>query len=62
MPVLDGIDGLRLETVGESHFCYTDALGPVLERLEKASDLTFMHRPANLEDVFLRLTGHDLRD
>jgi lipooligosaccharide transport system ATP-binding protein len=62
MPVLDGIDGLRLETVGESHFCYTNTLGPVLERLEQASDLTFMHRPANLEDVFLRLTGHDLRD
>jgi len=24
--------------------------------------LTFLHRPANLEDVFLKLTGRELRD
>ena len=53
---------LRLENVGETTYCYTRDLGSVLSRLEKASQLIYTHRPANLEDVFLRLTGHDLRD
>jgi lipooligosaccharide transport system ATP-binding protein len=25
-------------------------------------DLSYVHRPASLEDVFLKLTGRDLRD
>ena len=25
-------------------------------------DVRFLHRPANLEDLFLKLTGRDLRD
>jgi lipooligosaccharide transport system ATP-binding protein len=54
--------GLRLETVGETHYCYVHDLGPVLGRLETAPALTYMHRPANLEDVFLRLTGNELRE
>jgi len=53
---------LRLETVGETHYCYTHDLASVMSRLEAAPQLTHMHRPANLEDVFLRLTGHDLRE
>lgn len=54
--------GLRLETVGEMHYAYSHDLPSVLARLEKAPQLTYMHRPANLEDVFLRLTGHELRE
>ena len=27
-----------------------------------AAELRYLHRPANLEDVFLKLTGRDLRD
>jgi len=34
----------------------------LLATLEQHRELTFLHRPANLEDVFLKLTGHELRD
>lgn len=60
--LLAGLPGIRLERVGETHYCYTNVLAPVLHRLERASELTYMHRPGNLEDVFLRLTGHELRE
>ena len=53
---------LRAETVGETRYLYTDRPTPLLDRLEMHSELTYMHRPANLEDVFLKLTGRDLRD
>jgi len=35
---------------------------PLLHSLEQRPELRYLHRPANLEDVFLRLTGRDLRD
>ena len=60
--LLGDLPGVRLESVGEMHYCYTRDLGPALARLEQAPQLTCMHRPANLEDVFLRLTGHELRE
>jgi lipooligosaccharide transport system ATP-binding protein len=34
----------------------------VLAALRGREDLVYLHRPANLEDVFLKLTGRDLRD
>lgn len=52
----------RCETAGESLFCYTDDPAPVIAALEGQSGLRYLHRPANLEDVFLKLTGRDLRD
>ncbi len=54
--------GLRSETLGETRYLYTSRPARVLERLERHSELTYLHRPANLEDVFLKLTGRDLRD
>ncbi len=60
--LLGGHRNVRLETVGETHYCYTRDLSTVLKKLEGASGLTYLHRPANLEDVFLRLTGHELRE
>jgi lipooligosaccharide transport system ATP-binding protein len=35
---------------------------PLLEHLATQPQLATLHRPANLEDVFLKLTGRDLRD
>ena len=52
----------RCETAGETLFCYTDAPEKVVEELENHPGLRYLHRPANLEDVFLKLTGRDLRD
>ena len=52
----------RHETVGETLFCYTDDAQQVIDALKQAPALRYLHRPSNLEDVFLKLTGRDLRD
>ena len=52
----------RCERVGETLFCYAADPEPVLAALRGREDLGYLHRPANLEDVFLKLTGRDLRD
>ena len=57
----------RVEVTGETVFCYTSDARPLLAALEGEQGfanggLRYMHRPANLEDVFLKLTGRDLRD
>lgn len=52
----------RSETVGETLFCYTDNAERVIDALKQAPALRYLHRPSNLEDVFLKLTGRDLRD
>jgi lipooligosaccharide transport system ATP-binding protein len=52
----------RVERVGETVFCYSADVAPVLAALEGREGLVYLHRPASLEDVFLKLTGRDLRD
>ncbi|MFZ9406131.1 MAG: ATP-binding cassette domain-containing protein [Burkholderiaceae bacterium] len=52
----------RLETVGETAFAYCRDPMPLLASLQPHPDLRVLHRPANLEDVFLKLTGRDLRE
>jgi lipooligosaccharide transport system ATP-binding protein len=52
----------RVERAGDTVFCYTGEVEPILRSLSAKSDLTYLHRPASLEDVFLKLTGRDLRD
>ena len=52
----------RVETSGETVFCYTDTPDALLESLAHAPDVRYLHRPANLEDVFLKLTGREMRD
>jgi lipooligosaccharide transport system ATP-binding protein len=52
----------RVERAGDTVFCYTDQVAPILRNLAGKSDLAYLHRPASLEDVFLKLTGRDLRD
>jgi len=55
----------RCETSGETVFCYAaDATGLVhaLEALPEDAKVLYLHRHANLEDVFLKLTGRELRD
>ncbi len=59
--MLAGLDG-RLENVGDTLYYYARDARPATARLEKQLGTSFMHRPANLEDVFLKLTGRDLRD
>ena len=53
---------LRTELAGETVFCYVKDVDPVLGSLRTRPELVYLHRPANLEDLFLKLTGRDLRD
>ena len=52
----------RLETSGETVFCYTNDAQPLLATLHAAQGVRYLHRPANLEDLFLKLTGREMRD
>ena len=52
----------RCEITGETLFCYTRDPAPLIADLDRRGDLRYLHRRANIEDVFLKLTGRDLRD
>ena len=52
----------RCEKAGETVFCYAHDTGPLVQNLEQREELRYLHRHANLEDVFLKLTGRELRD
>jgi len=52
----------RAELAGDTAFCYTDEPEPLMKTLEGHGELRALRRAANLEDVFLKLTGRDLRD
>ena len=52
----------RLEVAGETAFCYTRDPKPLLDALSGAPGVRYLHRPANLEDLFIKLTGRELRD
>lgn len=52
----------RVETSGETVFCYTNRPQPLIESLQGLASTRYLHRPANLEDVFLKLTGREMRD
>jgi lipooligosaccharide transport system ATP-binding protein len=52
----------RLEMSGETAFCYALDATPILNDLTGRSSVRYLHRPANLEDLFIKLTGRELRD
>ena len=52
----------RCETTGETNFCYTHDPAPLIADLDARNSLRYLHRRASLEDVFLKLTGRELRD
>jgi lipooligosaccharide transport system ATP-binding protein len=52
----------RTEVAGETAFFYCRDSQPLLAALAALPALRYVHRAANLEDVFLKLTGRDLRD
>ena len=51
----------RVEVSGETVFFYTRDARPLLAALGERP-LRTLHRPANLEDLFLKLTGRQIRD
>lgn len=52
----------RVEISGETVFFYTQQAGPLLQALGAHPALRTLHRPANLEDLFLKLTGRQIRE
>ena len=52
----------RLESAGETAFCYAMDAKPLLADLASRAGVQYLHRPANLEDLFIKLTGRELRD
>jgi lipooligosaccharide transport system ATP-binding protein len=52
----------RVEQSGETVFFYTQDAKPLLQALSGYPQLRTLHRPANLEDLFLKLTGRQIRE
>ncbi|MFO0480103.1 MAG: nodulation factor ABC transporter ATP-binding protein NodI, partial [bacterium] len=50
------------ERTGETVFCYAHDAAPLVASLAGWPGLRHLHRPANLEDLFLKLTGREMRD
>jgi len=53
---------VRSERVGETLFCYTEEEQTLVDSLCNHEGLMYLSRAANLEDVFLKLTGRELRE
>ncbi len=51
----------RTEISGETVFFYTRDSRPLLTALQAWPSLRTLHRPSNLEDLFLKLTGRQIR-
>ncbi|CAA9395228.1 MAG: Efflux ABC transporter, ATP-binding protein [uncultured Ramlibacter sp.] len=52
----------RVEVSGETVFFYTQDAKPLLDALSRHAGLRTLHRPANLEDLFLKLAGRQIRE
>ena len=52
----------RVETSGETVFFYLRDAERLRDRLAVDPSVRYLHRPANLEDLFLKLTGRQIRD
>ncbi|HEY9224652.1 MAG TPA: ATP-binding cassette domain-containing protein [Variovorax sp.] len=52
----------RIEVSGETVFFYTQDARRLLDALTQRGGLRTFHRPANLEDLFLKLTGRQIRE
>jgi lipooligosaccharide transport system ATP-binding protein len=52
----------RIEVSGDTVFFYTQTAQPLLQALLAYPGVRSLHRPANLEDLFLKLTGRQIRE
>jgi lipooligosaccharide transport system ATP-binding protein len=52
----------RTETSGETVFFYTQDARALTAALAQHPQQRTLHRPANLEDLFLKLTGRQIRE
>lgn len=59
---LKNLPELRVERVGETIFCYCNEEQILMQHLQAHPQLQFIRRLGNLEDVFIKLTGRELRE
>jgi lipooligosaccharide transport system ATP-binding protein len=52
----------RVEVSGDTVFFYTQTAQALLQSLSAYPGVRSLHRPANLEDLFLKLTGRQIRE
>ena len=53
----------RVEVSGDTVFFYTQDAKPLMDAMGREHpSLRILHRPANLEDLFLKLTGRQIRE
>jgi lipooligosaccharide transport system ATP-binding protein len=52
----------RVEESGETLFFYTHDATALNMALSKTPEIRSFHRPSNLEDLFLKLTGRQIRE
>ena len=52
----------RVEVSGDTVFFYTQTAQSLLQALSAYAGVRSLHRPANLEDLFLKLTGRQIRE
>lgn len=62
--VYDALEGLKYthHELGDTIYIYSHEGSEIGKRLIDLDDVEVLHRRANLEDVFFRLTGKELRD
>ena len=60
-PSLKALSG-RIEVSGETVFFYTQDSRGLMNALQAWPALRTLHRPSNLEDLFLKLTGRQIRE
>ncbi len=53
---------IKVEQHGDMLVCYAESVDALVDRLADQHAITLVKRRGNLEDVFLRLTGRDLRE
>ena len=56
-----GYQRSRFEQAGDTYYLYSDDPAELLEAAAALPELACLHRQSGLEDVFLRLTGRELR-
>jgi len=56
------LDGVKVEKAHETAFIYGSDMDKVLIALSRIPEISYLRRQTNLEDVFIKVTGRELRE
>ena len=59
---LEKMHCVRTERYGDTFFCYSNQVSNIVNDLQNLPEIQYFSRPCNLEDVFLKMTGRELRE